>query len=150
MTTLINAEYNFMKLREWIPIDKVDWHELSYNPNAIHILEKNLDKVNWDWLSQNPNAIHILEKNIDKLDKVSWYWLSKNPNAIHILENNLDKVSWENLSRNPNIFEYDYAAMINRMYKNDGIAEDLMKNRFHPRNMTLWNGWGHDNGFDDE
>ena len=80
-------------------LDKIDWHWLSMNPNAIHILEKNLDKVYWGGLSANPNAIHILEKNLDKVD---WRWLSKNPNAIHILEKNLDKVSWYGLSINPN------------------------------------------------
>jgi hypothetical protein len=54
------------------------------------------------------------------------------------LEKNLDKLNWERLSRNPNIFEYDYAAIKNRMYKKDkGIKEDLMKNRFHPMNMTM-------------
>ena len=26
------------------------------------------------WLSENPNAIHLLERNLDKI-----YWLSKNP-----------------------------------------------------------------------
>ena len=43
-------------------IDKIDWTNLSFNPNAIHILEKNLDKVSWYCLSENPNTIHILEK----------------------------------------------------------------------------------------
>jgi hypothetical protein len=33
---------------------------LSQNPNAIHILEKNIDQINWFWLSENPNAIHLL------------------------------------------------------------------------------------------
>jgi hypothetical protein len=102
-------------------LDKVDWSELSKNPNAIRILEKNLDKVNWYMLSKNPNAIHILEKNLDgvdwymlssnpnaihiiekNLDKVYLHWLSSNPNAIHILEKNLDKVNWDWLSSNPN------------------------------------------------
>jgi hypothetical protein len=169
MTTMTNTGNDIMTLCEWIPmdkldwellssnpksipileknVDKVDWTYLSFNPNAIPILEKNLDKVDWQRLSSNPNAIHILEKNLDKVD---WFWLSTNPNAICILEKNLDKVDWSNLSLNPNIFEYDYEAMKNRMYKKNGIAEDLMKNRFHPMNMTLWNGWGLDNGFDDE
>ena len=53
------------------------------NPNAIHILEKNLDKVNWGGLSTNPNAMHILEKN---LDKVYWNSLLMNPNAIHMIK----------------------------------------------------------------
>jgi hypothetical protein len=41
---------------------KVDWVSLSRNPNAIHILEKNLDKVDWVSLSRNPNAIHNQKK----------------------------------------------------------------------------------------
>ena len=61
---------------------KVNLGCLSSNPNAIHLLEKNLDKVDWCWLSGNPNAIHILEKN---LDKINWEMLSMNPNAIHLL-----------------------------------------------------------------
>jgi hypothetical protein len=62
MISSVNYNPKFLKLRKWIPIDKVNWEGLSMNPNAIHILEKNLDKVNWCWLSENPNAIHILEK----------------------------------------------------------------------------------------
>jgi hypothetical protein len=54
----------------------VNWNILSWNPNAIHILEQNLDKVNWVWLSINPNAIHILEQNLDKID---WVYIWKNP-----------------------------------------------------------------------
>ena len=78
-----------LKLRDWIPIDKLDWYWLSKNPNAIHILEKNLNKVNW--LSSNPNAIPILEKNIDKID-------------------------WCELSQNPSIFTYDYDDMTERPF----------------------------------
>ena len=60
------------------------------NPNAIHILEKNLNNVEYgvgeiDWkeLSKNPNAMNLLEQNLDKID---WPGLSKNPNAIGLLE----------------------------------------------------------------
>ena len=66
MVSSVNDNSKYLKLRNLIPIDKVNWYELSSNPNAIHILEKNLDKVHWHmWhmLSMNPNAIHILEKN---------------------------------------------------------------------------------------
>ena len=77
-----------MRLREGIPVDKLRWQELSKNPNAIHLLEKNLDKVNWEMLSGNPNAIPLLEKNLDKVD-------------------------WEELSSNPNIFTYDYLLRSN-------------------------------------
>lgn len=33
------------KLRDWVDISKINWCELSHNPNAIHLLEKNRDKV---------------------------------------------------------------------------------------------------------
>ena len=32
---------------------KVNWKTLSFNPNAIPILENNLDKVDWIYLSMN-------------------------------------------------------------------------------------------------
>ena len=149
MTTMLYTEHHNMKLREWIPVDNLNWANLAYNenPNAIHLLEQNLNKVNWDWLSRNPNAIHILEQNLNKLN---WYWLSKNPNAIHILEQNLDKVKLSWLSDNPNIFIYDYKAMKDRMFGNGGIKEDLMKNRFHPQNLYKFKGWGFDGPDDDD
>jgi len=114
---------------------------LSFNPNAISIIEKNLDKVDWENLCKNPNAIHILEKN---WNKICWENLCNNPNAIHILEKNLekwdkrgryDKSHCEWLSQNPNIFAYDYDAIKNAMYKEGGFVKELMKNRFHPKNM---------------
>ena len=89
----------------------------------------------------NPNAIHILEKN---LDKVNWSGLSDNPNAIHILEKNLDKVDWYGLSINHNIFEYNYKKIKNTLYNDNGFVEELMMNRFHPSNMDKWYDWGFD------
>ena len=49
MTIMSNTGTHFMKLCEWIPIDYLDWEELSKNPNAIQLLEKNLDKVDWSF-----------------------------------------------------------------------------------------------------
>ena len=54
---------------------------LSRNPNALHILEKNIDKIEWTALSKNPSAIYLLEKNRDKIE---WNALSSNPNAIRL------------------------------------------------------------------
>ena len=108
------------KLRDWIPIEKIDWYALSANPNAIHLLEKNMDKINWDLLSANPNAIHLLEKNMDKID-------------------------WWSLSSNPSIFEYDWVAMRNRM---NLFKEELVAKQFHPKNITKFVSWGFDE-FDD-
>jgi len=50
------------KLRDWIPIEKLNCGGLSMNPNAIRLLEKNPGKIDWYYLSRNPNAIHLLEK----------------------------------------------------------------------------------------
>ena len=84
-------------------MDKVNWTQLSSNPNAISILEENLDKINWFNFCVNINAIPIIEKNLESnLDKIKWSSLSINPNAIYILEKNLDKINWDILSENPN------------------------------------------------
>jgi hypothetical protein len=42
---------------------------------------------------------------------------------------------------NPSIFEYDYEAMRLRMKP---VAEELMANRFHPRNFDKFVSWGFD------
>jgi hypothetical protein len=63
----------------------------------------------------------------------------------------MDKIDWKQLSINPNIFTYDYEAIKNHM-KNSGIAEEIMKNRFHPKYLyKLKYDWGFDDaiGYDD-
>ena len=70
------------KLRDWIPIEKLNLKYLSRNSNAIPILEQNMDKIDWELLAYNPNAIHLLEKN---MNKINWNILSSNPEAIHLL-----------------------------------------------------------------
>ena len=127
--------------------DKIDWYCLSSNPSAraIALLENNQDKIDWTQLSRNPSAraMALLEKN---QDKIYWYWLSRNPSALTLLENNQDKIYWSRLSQNPAIFEYDYKGMKDAMY--NGIKEDLVKNRFHPKNIPKFRDWGMD-GFED-
>ena len=93
-----------MKLLDWIPEYKLSWDWLSYNPNALHLLEKYPEKINWKSLSSNPNAIHLLEKYPDK---IHWENLSNNPDALHMLKNNPNKICWDWLSTNPSIFEID-------------------------------------------
>ena len=48
-------------------MDMIDWGELSYNPNAICLLEQYTNKIDWTWLSLNPNIFEI-DKNQLKLD----------------------------------------------------------------------------------
>ena len=124
-------DYDLLKLHNWIDKDKIEWHCLSENPNAIRLLEQNIDKIEWCNLSRNPNAIHLLEQNVDKID---WEFLSLNPNAIHLLKQNLDKIDWGFLSSNPNIFERDYIKMSKT--RTWIILEDLMKNVLHPRRLV--------------
>ena len=80
------------------------------------MLENNPNKIKWDWLCFNRNAIDLLEKNLDKIDLV-------------------------NLSNNPSIFTYDYEGMKNQRYSS-GLVEQLMQNRFHPRNIEKFEDWG--------
>ena len=145
--------------------NKIHWESLSGNPGAIHLLEQNPDKINWELLSGNPRAIHLLEQNPTK---INWELLSGNPGAIHLLEQNPDKINWNNLSENPNaipllkkhypinnikrlyklgsnpgIFTTNYEFLTKRMV-DTGIAEDIIMNRFNPKNMDKFVDWGYD------
>jgi hypothetical protein len=121
------------KLRDWINPELLVHNDLSRNPCAIHILEKNLDKINWCYLSANPGAIDIIEQN---LDEIVWDYLSLNKAATHLLEKNLDKVDWVVLSANPNainlFFKYDYQSM---KQNNKNFFEELVKKVFNPKRL---------------
>ena len=73
------------KLLDWINIKKLDWHQLSSNPNAIELLSQNQDKINWTQLSSNPNAIELLYQNEDKIN-LKLLSNNKNPEVINILK----------------------------------------------------------------
>jgi ribosomal protein L24E len=119
---------------------------LSLNPNAIALLKENPDKINWYNLSRNKNAeaIALLKENPLQID---WTMLSLNPNAIELLKANPDKINWTYLSSNPSIFTYDYEKM---RYNCLLFKEDLMKERFHPRNLRKFGSWGHNGGIDED
>jgi len=99
-------------------------------------------------LSQNPcaEAIALLKENPDKINLT---YLSRNPNAeaIALLKENPLQIDWTYLSQNPNIFTYDYDKMRENCLL---FKEDLMKERFHPRNLRKFSSWGHSGGIDDE
>jgi hypothetical protein len=69
-----------------------------------------------DWLSGNPNAIHILEKNLNKLDW--WGPLSQNPNAIHLLTK-LDK---EKMRENCKAFAEELAKYVFHPLRQENMA----------------------------
>jgi len=65
---------------------------------------------------------------------------------MQLLEKYQDKIYWKGLSENSHIFKYDYKQMkINCML----FKEELMKNRFHPRNISKFKDW-RINGFDSD
>ncbi len=100
--TIFKIKY---KLKDWIPPEKLDWRNLSENPNAIELLKNNPTKIVWGNLSENPApyAIKLLKENQDKID---WELLSSNPNdeAIELLKENQDNIDWKTFSENPAIF----------------------------------------------
>jgi len=85
----------------------------------------------------------LLEQNPDK---IKWLYLSNNPSkcAIRLLGKNPDKITSDILFQSPHIFTYDYKQM---KYNCLLFKDDLMKNRFHPRNISKFKDWGV-NGFD--
>ncbi len=57
---------------------------LSMNPSAIYLLEKNMEWISWSSLNLNESswAIDMLKQNRDKIE---WYELSKNSHAIDMI-----------------------------------------------------------------
>ena len=55
-----------MRLLEQNP-DRIDWWQLSANPNAFRLLEQNPDRIDWSTLSANPSALHLIA-HLDYVD----------------------------------------------------------------------------------
>ena len=98
-----------IKLKDWIPLSKLKWSELSSNPNAIEFLSlpENKKHIDWNELSYNPNAIDFLSLPENK-KHIDWKSLSENTNlkALKLLETeiianpNNPNIDWYHLSRN--------------------------------------------------
>ena len=104
---------------------------MSFKPvyKLIDFVSNNFDKIDWENLSSNPNAIHLLEQNHDEID---WGSLSLNPSAIHLLEKYPNKIEWRLLSFNQNIFKLD----CKQMKKNcQSFAEELASYVFNPARL---------------
>ena len=147
----LNPSDGALELLEKNP-EKINWFQLSKNahPKALELLEQNPEKIDWRLLSRNScdKALELLKKNPNK---INWVQLSmnSNPKALELIERNQKIMNeynclneyncWRCLSLNPNIFGYDYAVMETNclIYK-----AELMKNRFHPRNLYKFVSWG--------
>jgi hypothetical protein len=120
-----------MKLRDWIPFEKLDKENLLQNPSAIHLImnfDENIikaDFTNEKRLLRNSNLMDFLIYKKDKywvkkdnkwVNELSfidlfkilfgnidhlWFTLSKNPSVIDILKEYPDKINWRGLSFNP-------------------------------------------------
>jgi hypothetical protein len=80
-------------------IDLLDDHsleKLSKNPFAVDMLERHIDKILWNDFVHNPNAIHLIEKNIDicfkSLNTDGRINLLRHPNFVHIIDTHTDKI----------------------------------------------------------
>ena len=141
--TIFKIKY---KLKDWIPLEKLDWNYLSSNPNAIDLLKENPTKIFWTFLSANPApyAIELLKENQKRIDwfylsgnsddkaiellreyieNIEWDQLSRNPNpnAIKLLKENPSKINWEELSSNPNAID----LIKNKINEENDIGENL-------------------------
>jgi hypothetical protein len=82
-----------------LTLESAHWSELSENPSAISILEKNINNIIWSRLCANPNpkAIHLIERYNTLCLPEKYSILSKNKNALHLVATlNCKKMKEEN------------------------------------------------------
>jgi hypothetical protein len=124
-------------------VNEYFWTNLCKNPNAIHILEKNIDKLDnidcWYNLCSNIEAIPIIENNLDKLDDICWNILCNHEKAMPMIKQNLDRLNttcWDTLSSNPDaidiLLSLNYIHMTKNMSK---FKQELMDYVFNPDRM---------------
>ena len=106
----------------------------STNPFAADYLRLHFEKIDFWGLSWNYNAVDILEKNLHK--DICWVGLSQNKNAIHLLEQNQHKINWAQLSTNPAIFDYPYSKLA--LQRTNILREQLMMKTLHPTRILYW------------
>jgi hypothetical protein len=107
--TLINYKslLTTYKLRDWIPLRKIDWSSFSLNPNAIDFLSLPANKKRIDYSqlckNTNPRAMKMVADEIARSPtnpNIDWYALSGNPDAIDILDANRYNIEWSAISGN--------------------------------------------------
>ena len=92
------------KLCSWVDADKINWKQLSSNPNAIQLLEQNIEKVDVETLLYNRNIdiMHILKLKYKTHDKypISRMGHMESVDAVKILSANVNKILWEAFASN--------------------------------------------------
>ena len=110
-----------MKLLDWIPLDKLDSFELSFNKNAYYLFEQNPNMISWNHIFFCHNNLLYLYKNqeieweynvsifckdirflLKNENKLVHIWI--NPAAVCIIKRiNINYINWDQISLNSSI-----------------------------------------------
>ena len=120
--------------------DKVDWHEVSENPNilwTVPMIQKFKNRIDWDKFSRNAETETLTETIIDAFkDKWNWAELSENSSlelTHELLEKYADKWNWEEIIDRYNCSLYDEKGIEFYEKYNDYIPASKLQN------SRLWN-----------
>ena len=126
-----------MKLLNWIELDKLNFNNLSLNPNAIDLLKNNFDKINWLNMAKNPNGYLIIQDNIEilKNDKEIREIFIKNCQCMELLKNiiklepndNNMKSALKALSQEKNAKEKEWYSKMSGFYNSDKLKKVVQK-----------------------
>lgn len=140
-------------------MDKLDWFWMCTNPNdrAVTLLTT--------CYPPRRDPLHLVTALCTNINQRVLEFIRPEAIQLHI---EVDLVGyllgqqsgWYHLSKNPAIFQgydytlhtlfgvWDYRPFLKNRMVSSGLAEELMKNRFHPQNMHLWASWGHEHDDD--
>ena len=151
-------------LRDFIPLEKLNWQWLSSNPNAIDLLREKMnnenklsqevlnkvnikDKIDWQKLSGNPYAIELLEEKITKENEMSKEYLE----TFRVF----NKIDWFYLSKNPNpeaieLLKKNQDKINWRSLSENPNAIELLREKIKADNISPKSTFSHNNIFDDQ
>jgi len=137
--------------------EKIKWLALCVNTGdwAIDLLDLEPKKIDWYYLcrNKNPRVIDLVIKHKKWFDK---YVLLHNNNEIELIETGFDFLPQDEryyherteaslvnaLIDRPEIFEFDYKSAVREKHYESGLFAELLANRFHPKNIPKFFGWG--------
>ena len=133
--------------------DRINWRIISQNESdwAIDLLHEEPQKIDWYYLCKNkhPDVVDLFIEHKEWFDKYvarnRWNEYA-NPNAYPAEEiyyfNRYESQLLKDLLYRPEIFEFDYEHAVREKHINSGLFAELLANRFHPRNIPKFFGWG--------
>jgi hypothetical protein len=76
----------YVKLLDWVDINKIDWDMMSMNSRGLDLINKNIKNknINLNYVSLNTN-VDVIEILNDYKNIINWDLLSSNKNAINML-----------------------------------------------------------------